>query len=414
MRASPVSSFLVAAPRSAAHGRSGRPGPPIPLAARTARRTASARTSAPSAPISVVVALRPLAPVARAKTTSPSPMVWTGLMLRARPSCAICATLLASALVSTASVATTAIVVAAPAALLGSSRAGNSPRLSARIVPTSFLPSAVRAPATTRPVRGSTTSPIALTATSAATVMPPTSIDAVPMPPFIARPMPNSLPTEAPAPAPTLPSASESLRRRFARGVAGGGIGADARVADPEIEQDRRRNDRHDERRRDAIDGRADRRADAALVEPAHHAARRVEAEGAAAGQHDRVHLVDRVDRIEQLGLARPGRRAAHVDAGDGAVAGDHDRAAGRPARVREVADLEAGDRGQACHGAATLPAVAAPREGVAGLGAARRPAGCRLDALKRTRRRSSACGATPRRSGTACRRRSSRSPSGA
>ena len=176
-------------------------------------------------------------------------------------------------------------------------------------------------------------------------------------------------------------------RRRFARGVAGGGIGADARVADPEIEQDRRRNDRHDERRRDAIDGRADRRADAALVEPAHHAARRVEAEGAAAGEHDRVHLVDRVDRIEQLGLARPGRRAAHVDAGDGAVAGDHDRAAGRPARVGEVADLEAGDRGQA------------ERH--------RRRA-------RRTRRRSSACGATPRRSGTACRRRSSRSPSGA
>src|SRR5436190_17449241 len=131
-------------------------------------------------------------------------------MLRARPSWAICATLFASAFVSTASVATTAIVVAAPVALLGSSRAGSSPRLSARIVPTSRVPSAVRAPATTRPVRGSTTSPTALTATSAATVMPPTSTDAVPMPPFIARPMPNSLPTEAPAPAPTLPSASES------------------------------------------------------------------------------------------------------------------------------------------------------------------------------------------------------------
>ena len=192
-------------------------------------------------------------------------------------------------------------------------------------------------------------------------MMPPTSIDAVPMPPFIARPMPNSLPTEAPAPAPTLPSASESLRRRFAGGVAGGGIGADARVADPEVEQDRRRNDRHDERRSaDAIGGRADRRADAALVEPAHHAARGVEAEGAAAGEHDRMHLVDRVDRIEQLGLARPGRRAAHVDAGDGAVAGDHDRAAGRPARVGEVADLEAGDRGQPRHRVARPPGAAA------------------------------------------------------
>jgi hypothetical protein len=72
------------------------------------------------------------------------------------------------------------------------------------------LPSSLRAPATTRPERGSTTSPIALTATIAATVSPPTSIDAVPTPPFIARARPNSLPTEAPAPAPTLPSPGAS------------------------------------------------------------------------------------------------------------------------------------------------------------------------------------------------------------
>ena len=54
-----------------------------------------------------------------------------------------------------------------------------------------------------------------------------------------------------------------------------------------------------------------------------------------------------------------PGDGAAHVDAGDGAFARDDDRAAGRPARVSEVADLEAGDRGQAKrHPQANTPAV--------------------------------------------------------
>ena len=43
---------------------------------------------------------------------SPSLMVWIGRRVRARPSCAICAILVASVLVTTASVATTASVVA--------------------------------------------------------------------------------------------------------------------------------------------------------------------------------------------------------------------------------------------------------------------------------------------------------------
>ena len=148
-------------------------------------------------------------------------------------------------------------------------------------------------------------------------------------------------------------------RRDLARGVARRGVGADARIADPEVEQDRRRDDRHDEGLRDAVGRRADHGADAALLEPAHDAAGGVETERAAAGEDDRVHLVDRVDRIEQLGLARARRRAAHVDSGDGAFAGDDHRAAGRPARVGEVADLEAGDRGQPKrHPQAKTPAV--------------------------------------------------------
>ena len=113
-------------------------------------------------------------------------MVCTGLMERARPSCAICASLLACALVSLASVATTPIVVAAP----GWKGAGNSPARMACIVSSSAVPSALRAPATGRPLDGSITSPSAFTATSAPTVMPAARTEAEPMPPFIARAMP--------------------------------------------------------------------------------------------------------------------------------------------------------------------------------------------------------------------------------
>ena len=107
-----------------------------------------------------------------------------------------------------------------------------------------------------------------------------------------------------------------------AGGVAGGGVGAEPRVAEPEVVQHRRRNDRHARR--------ADRDADAALVEPAHHAAGGVEPERAAAGeQHARARARRRC-RGQQVGLARARRGAAHVDAGDGAVAAaQHDGAAG-------------------------------------------------------------------------------------
>ena len=95
-------------------------------------------------------------------------------------------------------------VVAAPTC----NGAGTSPRNSAAVVPSNARPSAVRAPAIGRPLRGSITSPIALTATSAPTVIPSTVNDALPRPPRIARAMPNSLPTEQPVPAPTLPCAT--------------------------------------------------------------------------------------------------------------------------------------------------------------------------------------------------------------
>src|SRR5690606_31054708 len=65
------------------------------------------------------------------------------------------------------------------------------------------------APATMRPVSGSTTSPSALTTASAATVPPPgRGRAALPNPAFIAYCGPAHLPTVAPVPTPTLPSST--------------------------------------------------------------------------------------------------------------------------------------------------------------------------------------------------------------
>ena len=92
----------------------------------------------------------------------------------------------------------------------------------------------------------------------------------------------------------------------------------------------------------DRHDGAAELEADALLLEVAHDAAGRVEAEGAAAAEHDRVHLLDARRGREQIGLARAGRAAADVDAGGRALLGEDDRAPGRPFRQRVMADLEA------------------------------------------------------------------------
>ena len=96
--------------------------------------------------------------------------VWIGRMVRARPSCAICAILVASALVETASVATMASVVA----LAGLAPCPRSRRR--RPLAAAERRHGVEEPATVVAARagddaavaGSTTSPIALTATIAA------------------------------------------------------------------------------------------------------------------------------------------------------------------------------------------------------------------------------------------------------
>ena len=128
-------------------------------------------------------------------------------MVRARPSWAICATFVASGLVSVALVATTPMVVLAPPW-----GPFDAPSRSSRRASASPCPLAVRTPARTDCVVGSMMSPTALTATMAATVSPLSRVPAAaPSPPFMARAMPRSSPPVAPAPAPTLPSADVSL-----------------------------------------------------------------------------------------------------------------------------------------------------------------------------------------------------------
>ena len=73
---------------------------------------------------------------------------------------------------------------------------------------------------------------------------------------------------------------------------------------------------------------------------------RRLEAERAAAGQDDRVDLVDHVERVQEIRFARAGRAASLRYAADRVAVDEDHGAAGRAFGEREVADLDAGDRG--------------------------------------------------------------------
>ena len=88
--------------------------------------------------------------------------------------------------------------------------------------------------------------------------------------------------------------AVSAIRRRPYRRIA----------AEPQVEQNGGRDDRHD------ASG-ADVPADLSFFEIAHDALRRVEPVRAAAGEDDRVDLVHHVQRVEQIRLARPRRAAA-------------------------------------------------------------------------------------------------------
>ena len=145
-----------------------------------------------------------LRPVATQNSVSPSPMVWHGRMVSARPSCADDATKFACALSSPASVATTPMVVL----VIVTSFGRYSPL---RMIPTgsAIVPSSRRGPAIRPPSRWSWMPPQAFTATAAPTDMPLGNVQyADPIPPFTTPAGPNPLATVAPVPAPTEPDAS--------------------------------------------------------------------------------------------------------------------------------------------------------------------------------------------------------------
>ena len=172
-------------------------------------------------------------------------------------------------------------------------------------------PSAVRTPATTRPVAGSMTSPRAFTATRAATTRPSGStMAAVPIPAFMARPGAEELAHGGAGSRPHVALGHGTVGGRRRRLVAAVRGGSHLRIADRQVEQDGRGNDGH------AHDARL--LAQALLLEPLHGARGRGEAEGAAAREHDGLDLLHRVHRIEQVGLPRSRRAPAHVHAGDG------------------------------------------------------------------------------------------------
>ena len=156
------------------------------------------------------------------------------------------------------------------------------------------------------------------------------------MPDSIALVRPTAFPTDAPAPAPTAAFRDRARRRGRRRSISTLGVRPHVRVTDAEVEQDRRRHDRHARN--------ADVETAPVLLEPVHRARRRVEAEGAAAGEHDRVDAIDGIQGIQQVGLARAWRRTPHVNGRDrGGLREDH-RAAGRPRSKRVVS------HGQSAH----------------------------------------------------------------
>ena len=93
----------------------------------------------------------------------------------------------------------------------------------------------------------------------------------------------------------------------------------------------RRLRGRTGSRRARSARGRRRRASRSALLEPPHDARRGIEAERAAAREHDGVDLVDHVQRIEQVGFPSAGGAAALGHAADRVAVDEHHRAAGRP-----------------------------------------------------------------------------------
>ena len=300
-------------------------------------------TSAAMVPSSIMPGDLPARPVPSANSVSPSDMVCTGLMLRARPSCPTVASREACALVMTASVAITPIVVLVPASS-GCGRLAAQQRAAA--VEQRLAVARARARDDLRRVADRSRRRAHCRRSARPTVTPSTVTEAVPMPPFIARSMPKILPTVAPVPAPTLPCAGALGRRQLAGAIAGGRVRPDRRVAHHQVEQ---HGAGHERQHAPAPTGKPTPCSSSQRITPV--AASRPQALPPASRM--RVHAIDHVGRRQQVGFARAGRRAAHIDTRHCALARDHHAAAGGTPAVGEMADLDAGDVGDGPAGTA-------------------------------------------------------------
>ena len=228
-------------------------------------------------------------PVAHANARSPSWRVCDGWMARARPWWALRASRWHSTFVQRALVATTtSVVLVRPPASSNGAGSGKPGHVGRRLR------------AGEQACRRRDTSPTALTTTSAATTTSPSRADAVPSPPV--RAVLGAAPLRrrcAPRPAPTRPVASGGASgSSAAASAARPSSGAGTLVArDHEVEDRRRRHDRH---RATAVGKPA-----ALLGERPHHAVGGGEPERRPAGEHDRVDVLDRGERVEHRGLAR-------------------------------------------------------------------------------------------------------------
>jgi hypothetical protein len=78
-----------------------------------------------------------------------------------------------------------------------------------------------------------------------------------------------------------------------------------------------------------------------------HDACRGIESEGAPAGEHHGVNLLDHVNGIEQIRFARAWRTAAHIHTSGGTVSANQDRATRRGIQILRMPDFDSPNVGK-------------------------------------------------------------------
>ena len=112
------------------------------------------------------------------------------------------------------------------------------------------------------------------------------------------------------------------------------GIGANIGATDAQIEEHRRRNNRHPRRARIV--------ADALIGQRAHDAISGGQPEGAATRQQDGMYLGHHAAWVEQIGFARAGRAPTHIHGAKRGPGATHDGAAGASLQVGIMPDEDA------------------------------------------------------------------------